>query len=508
MLGATGLLLLAAGVVWAGRNQQPGHHANNATDLRLGAPFTDHMVVQLDRPVRVWGWDRPGQAVRVDVGGHAATAHTDAEGFWRVTLPALTRPGPLGFAVRGSSEAVLDDVVGGDVWWCSGQSNMEWPLKRSEGLEAVTDGGPRADLRVHHVPARASDAPAHQSAGRWARFDPERPTATGGTGTSAVAWFFADALLKVRPGRPIGVVVAARGGSNLQAWVSPETAEATTSRAALDTLFAQDQATYERQVARWHTAGRVGEKPWPANIQPHHRWSHLYHGMTTPYVGLTVRGVLWYQGEANVRRPEAHTDLFARFIEQTRGDFADADLPFLFVQLPAYESPWHPWQAFRESQRRSAATLPNVHMAVVTDAGEAEDLHPPDKATVGERLALLARRHVYGEDVTADAPEPREVHVDGDVLRIRFRNVGDGLESLANGGGLRGFDLIDQAGASHAVPPVDARVEDAQTVRLALPPALHASTVRELRYGYMSVPPTDLRNSVGLPAGPFCEPVR
>ena len=467
-----------------------------SAELELGAPFSEHMVVQADRPVPVWGRDAPGAEVTVRLGDATASATCDAGGRWRVELPAVEAGGPLAFEATGTTGVAFADVLAGDLWWCSGQSNMEWPVAKSDSAAEVAAAPADDRLRLLPVPRAVADEPREDVDADWA-------VATGDDAQrfSAVALHFGEEL-RARTGRPVGLIRAAWGGTGIAAWVSPERLEASGEAAAVRERRAADEARYAERLAAWEAEGRPGKKPDPGGARDQHQPSGLHHGMVAPFAGLPVRGVIWYQGESDSSRPGQYAALFPELVAGWREGFARPDLPVYFVQLPNFKNA--DWVAFRETQRRLAQELEGVGMAVAIDAGEVDDVHPGDKRTVGERLARLALADAYGLDVLPGGPRPVAVEVDADepgVVRVRFDRVGGGLASSAADGSFPGFEVEDAQGRVH---PATAAVEAEGTLRVRAEGVERPAAVH---YAQAADPDATLVNSEGLPAGPFVERV-
>jgi len=336
-----------------------------AADVEVAPIFGDGMVVQREQPIPVWGRAEPGERVRVQLGPRSASTVAGQDGRWRVHLEALKAGGPFDLHVRGGNERLFREVLVGDVWLCSGQSNMEWPLSAMEGGELAVARATRPDLRLFQVRQEAAEEPASELSGSWAKCRPE-----SAAGFSAVGYVFGRELAEAL-GVPIGLVQATWGGTPAEAW---------TARACMEA-----------------EPGLAGSLQRPAR-QSQSRPGALFNGMIAPLSPFAIRGVLWYQGEANVNLADAYRLLFPALIRCWRTQWAKEDMPFLFVQLAGYGKPADrpgdsAWARLREAQA-AALELRHVGMAVAIDAGD-EDIHPRDKLTVGRRLALVALSKVY-----------------------------------------------------------------------------------------------------------------
>lgn len=441
----------------------------SAAEIRVADVFGESMVIQRDRPIVVWGDASPGEDVEVVLATSRASTTAGADGRWRVELAALSAGGPHELVVRGSDLVRFGDVLVGDVWLCSGQSNMEWAVLHSEGAETARETADPAKLRFLRVPHADAATPQTRFDGQWQRCTPETVD-----GISAVSWYFAVELA-TRLDVPIGIVQATKSGAPAEPFVP---------RAALEAD--PELAPALRRLAR----------------AEHSRPGALYNAMIAPLAPFALRGVLWYQGESNVEFASTYRRLLPTLIQSWRATFADAALPFLIVQLPSWGEPSRtpkesPWAELREAQAL-ARTLPNVECAVTLDLPASTEVHPREKRPIAHRLALLARARVYGEEVDAYGPRLRAVEFEGDRARVRFDHA-DGLRSAERA--VRGFQL---AGADRVWHFAEAWIEDGSVV-------VRSQAVRRpiaVRYGWSDLategPATvDLFDGSGLPAEPF-----
>lgn len=442
--------------------------------LELPSWMGDHMVAPADVPWRVRGRCAPAAAVsatlwtRVDgrSTSFAQGATADEAGVFELVFPpqAAGLGSELTLTV-GAHKRVLRDVAFGDLWIGSGQSNMEWTshqLGRSpEDMRGAEDAG----VRLFRVEPTTASEPLERVAGAWQRSSPQSACSF-----SAVGFHFAGELRR-RTGRPIGLLLSAWGGTPAEAW---------TPRAAL-----------ESDERFWPILEREPQAP---------QWgpAALYNGMIHPLLGCQPRGVIWYQGESNADRAEQYAPLFQALIGAWREAFAAPELPFLFVQLAnwrarAAQPGESDWAELREAQA-AALALPATGMAVAIDVGEADDIHPRDKATVAQRLALEAERVAYGREVASRGPRYASHKVEGEALRVRF-DFAAGLRTRS-GGAPPGFAL---AGEDRVFHWAEARIDGASVVlRSAAVPAPVAA-----RFAWADNPAHDLVNEAGLPAEPF-----
>jgi sialate O-acetylesterase len=479
-------------------------------EVRLPHLFSDHAVLQRDRPIHVWGWATPEAHLSVRFHTQSVAAAADDLGKWSVWLAPESASGPYTLSISGDGPAVsVTDLLVGDVWIASGQSNMEFPLRGFPG-SAVLKNGPQEiaaatnpKLRLLLVDRRSAEFPLNDVPDSWTLCTPE--TAAN---FSAVAYFFGREIA-ARENVPVGLIDSTWGGTPADSWVSmdtlgtnPQLLPAFASRAR----FAGDLADMDARIAaekREDEAARAAGQPLPQ-----HSWhpaqeswlpAGLYNGMIAPLTPLEIRGFLWYQGETNSGegRAQYYSTLFPALIGDWRTHFAQGDLPFLFVQISSFHSPNEDWGLVRDAQRRTLSVA-QTGMAVTLDIGEADNVHPPDKQTVAARLALAARHIVYGENLAWASPLFRqttsEQQSDGTAaLRVWFDNA-QGLTS--RGKPVNGFEV---AGADHHFVPARARI-DGDTVVVSSPDLPHPVFVR---YAWMGVVPDSLHNGAGLPASTF-----
>lgn len=446
-----------------------------ATKLSLASIFSDHMVLQRDLPLPVWGVASPGAKVTVQLAGKTKEAVADADGRWRVTMgPLKAGGGPLELnAAAGDQSVHVTDVLAGDVWIASGQSNMEWSVARSQNPQEEIAAANWPNIRIVDVPNVPADAPsdAFKTAG-W------RPVTPGTIADfSAVAYFFGRDLHE-HLGVPIGLIGCNWGGTPMEAWTSREALESSpTFKAATAESFAPP-ATNE-----------VAEK---RKAMAAHLPARLTNGMLSAVIPFGIRGAIWYQGESNAGRHQHYAELSKLMITDWRTRWGQGDFPFLLVQLAAYEPGGENWPPLREAQLETLA-LPNTGMAVAIDIGHRTDIHPQDKQTVGKRLALAARRIALGEDVVFSGPVYREMKAEGGKAILAFDHLGGGLKA---DGELRGFEI---AGADGKFVPARAMIEG-DTVVVSSDAVAEPHTVR---YNWAAFPDGNLYNAAGLPAVPF-----
>jgi sialate O-acetylesterase len=471
-------------------------------EIKLPYLIADHMVVQRGLPVHIWGKADPGERVTVAFRGQDRAAVTDSLGRWSVYLPPGEAGGPFAMTIN---RTVLNDVLVGDVWVASGQSNMEWPIAWAADAKAEATAARHPRIRLVRAMHKVSEYPVENLVGEmWRECTPESAEKF-----SAVAYHFGRNL-QAKLDVPLGLIQTAWGGTPADAWTS---LGAIARDPALMPVFAEwDRLMQEHALAllRYERAAKDWEK-LAAQLKSQHKPlppppekpvgpggpdspAGLYNAMVAPITPLAIRGVIWYQGEANgsVVRAPLYGRLFQAMITDWRRAWGIGDFPFLFVQLANYHAPDSSWPELREGQRQ-ALSLRNTAMAVTIDIGTPDNIHPPDKKTVGERLALAARAVAYGEAVEYSGPMLRQVTAEGGTLRVWFDHA-RGLR--ARGNEVRGFEV---AGADRKYAGAEARIEGETVV-------VRSASVAEplfIRYGWRDNPDCNLYNAAGLPASPF-----
>ncbi len=460
-------------------------------ELKLGAPFSDHMMVQADQPVTIWGWDVPGTDVVATFAGFKKTVTCDDAGRWVVEFPAVSEVGPYMLRITGSRTIEVDDVIAGDIWWCAGQSNMAWTVKKSKEAVEVQKNANDQELRLLKLPRVSDDLTQDYIPARW-----QTASNISVEEFSAVAYFFGHALRR-ETGRPIGLVEASWGGSSIQAWVSSARLVDSPYYSGLNETREAALRVFKTRLANWEAEGRLGKKPGVTGAgRPQHRLSGIYNGMTHPMRGIRVRGAIWYQGESNASSSEVWEDLLPRLVDDLRDNFVSPNMPVYFVQLPNMNRP--DWPAFREMQR--SLHVKGTDMAVTIDVGQADDVHPPEKRPVGERLARLALADSYKRNIVPGGPRVvgiKFVAELANVLEIQFDRVGEGLKSSRSDGDLGQFVIVGSDGQSYFA---NADIHGQDILRIHWDSDIKPVRVR---YAYEPSPDAFLINSEGLPASPF-----
>lgn len=481
---------------------------SQAGAVKLAALFSDHMVLQREQSVPVWGWAKPGEAITVEFAGQKKGAQADAKGKWTVRLDPLSASAEgrelVVQSTDGKDNSKLIDVVVGDVWLCSGQSNMHFTMSRVENAPQEIAAANNPAVRFFAVEHQFAQSPAENVIGAW---EPISPATAGAC--SAAAYYFGNALQqKLRV--PIGLLVSSVGGTRIETWMRPETLSTTGESAPLVEKWKSVSAVefeniatayraYQQERDQLHPQAVKSAKAQGAPVPPpppmpklrcHDCPGALHHGMIAPLQPYAIRGAIWYQGEANSGQPGPYEGLLPAMIADWRQVWGN-EMPFLFVQLAPYRNT-HP--AFREAQHRIWQKTPRTAMAVTTDVGDAGNIHPTRKRPVGDRLALAARALSYGDKVEYSGPVFSGMSIENSRAVISFEHLGGGL--MAKGDTLKGFTL---AGADGKFIPAEAVIKGATVVvtadKIAAPVAV--------RYAWAFVPDVNLFNREGLPAAPF-----
>ena len=508
----------------------------------------DHMVLQRDQPVKIWGWDRADQRVTVTLGAVRVTGTTDRRGQWSVTLPAHPAGGPFALSIEGSSHVVLRDILFGEVWVCSGQSNMDWPLKRCvPHLRVEIPGAELPKFRLIRLPQIMAAQPLgdDRNAVGLSEFGKQREirkvplmprpvdraatveaegagwqvcTAASARHYSGVAYFFGRELYR-ELGVPIGLVHASWGGSKIEPWIPPA------GYGSVPALRGWSDQIAERVSGRFdYTAPTV-----------------IFNGMIHPLLPCAIRGAIWYQGESNGNEGESYLHKMRALVNGWRRAWDQGDFPFYFVQLPNYvqhgRSGIGPdndpqggtgWARIREAQGQVAGQVVKTGMAVTIDVGEAGNIHPSNKYDVGRRLALMALANDYGrKTLVASGPVYRSMQTSGDRITLRFAHLGGGLMAARKSTGqsreaaepIDHLDGLPLAGADPGLPQPTDRLEGfatagadrqwrwAEAVIESGQVVVSSPQVERpvaVRYGFSANPGRiNLYNREGLPAVPF-----
>ncbi|MGN6627370.1 MAG: sialate O-acetylesterase [Tepidisphaeraceae bacterium] len=520
--------------------------------VRLPRIFSDHMVIQRDAPVAVWGWDTPGESVTVRFANQTKSAAADAQGKWSVTLdPLKTSAAAQTLEARdGGGAVVIHDVLVGEVWLASGQSNMHFPMFAADNAAEVLPNCADDQLRMITIAQKTAVEPLDDVQGKWEASD---PAAT--RNFSAVAYFFAREL-REKLKCPVGIVHASWGGTPIQTWISLKGLQANPpiqkTLDAWDKALAQHKkvladpklaSDYRQALKAWQqgvqpafnaemkaynaakaSGSAVGARPKPSTPEPSNpdpmgmpspsarpnTPTVDFNGMIAPLAPYSIRGVIWYQGEANGSSGLEYRDLFPRLIEDWRNHW-QAQFPFLFVQIPAGGADRTPVAASGMPWTREAQLMtlrePRTAMAITIDIGNPNDPHPTDKIDVGHRLALVARRDVYGEHIVASGPLYASFSISGPRATVRFTQTGSGLMIGQAPWRAKGVEPLPTerligfyvAGADRKWAPADAVIDGNQVIVTSKDVPQPVA----VRYGWANSPRCNLYNREGLSASPF-----
>lgn len=474
-------------------------------EIKMSPVFGDSMVVQRDMPIHVWGWTKPSTTVKVDMAGHHAETESDDEGRFDVRLDPLPAGGPHKMTVAGDETKTFEDVLVGEVWVCSGQSNMAWPVSNANDpdLESLTANYP--SLRIISVPQVASQEPKNDFDGKWEACTPETVKSF-----SAVGYFFGRQLHQTL-GVPVGLIDNAWGGSAAEAWVRRDILE---KEGKYDELIAKwdDLAkTYDHDAAitKWQERVKAWEKNKKGNkpraprnvLAGQHRPANLYNGVLFPVLGYTIRGAIWYQGESNAGRAYQYRDLFPLMIASWRKEWGQGDFPFYWVQLADFRSEVEQpgesdWAELREAQTMTMSKLPNTGEAVITDLGEASDIHPKNKQDVAKRLARWALANEYGYDIPFRSPTFESMTVEGSKAILQFDHIGGRLDT---------FDVREPigfaiAGGDKKFVHANAKIVGKDTIEVW---SDEVSEPVAVRYAWADNPICNVQSAEGLPMTPF-----
>ncbi|WP_372772794.1 sialate O-acetylesterase [Mangrovibacterium sp.] len=466
-----------------------------AGNLRLGSPFTEHMVLQRDQPIQVWGEAVPGSSVSVKLGNYIATAPTNSVGEWKATLPKQKAGGPFSFSVISGDESLaFTDVMIGDVWICSGQSNMQMGFK---GIPEVAELEAKAkNIRTFKFKRTVAFEEQKYIDGQWVDEVPE----------SAVAFSFAY-FLEAEADVPVGIILTCWGSSSIEGWMPRDMTEKLPHFKKIMAEFDADEV----KKAKIDSILAVEQRSTPGDILLRTQPNIIYNAMMKPFAPYACRGIVWYQGEANAKNIDdmlQYGETLPLWIERMRNEWNQPDLHFLGVMLPGYGNQLQPleltdslmespealsWAWMRESQCK-ALELPNTAIATTIDLGDKTNIHPKDKLPVGQRLALLAGKSTLGYKGLSDGPLLKKVSIKRNSIVIAYENA-KGLKTT-DGDLPKAFWM---AGVSGKWVRATATIKGEKVVLTSS--ELTAPTY--VRYAFSAMPNVNLVNAAGLPARPF-----
>ena len=441
-------------------------------DVKLPAVISTHMVIQAKSHPRIWGWAEPSENIEVEYLGTTAKTTANSSGQFEVFLDEIAPGTIFDLEIRGRNKILVQDVLAGEVWVCSGQSNMAFPLAAaSTGTPELSSKSP-PNVRFFKVSKAPLNMPSDNVQGQWQTFNSQ-----SAMGWSAVGYFFAKKLSS-HLREPVGMIQASVGGTSIITWLSPDVMRATFLQGI--TIKAPSNKT---------TPGAP---------------SCLYNGMINGVTSCTINGIIWYQGEADVSQASAYKILLPALINDWRSKWQNSDLPFLFVQLPNLiqkdDTPERSkWAELREAQSQ-ALTLKNTAMVVTIDVGDPKNLHPTNKEPVGDRLALSAMSVAYHEKVPYQGPVMDTIKVSGESLVLHFKNAYQGLNARDNqssaSASVKGFYVCDTTGKYF---PAEAQIDGEKVIVSSK--EVQAPTA--VKYAWNANPDADLENGMKFPAAPF-----
>mgnify|MGYP001164651485 CR=1 FL=1 len=468
--------------------------------LALSWGWSDNMVLQRGKPITLAGKADRGENVTVSLNRNIYSTTASMTGDWSITIEPLLAGGPYTLYVTTPFDSMkINNILCGEVWFCSGQSNMEWNVANSEGAEEALSNASDDGVRLLHFERKTWpfdepwDSLALTTVNELKYFSESswKPASSEDAGEfSAVAYYFGERLRK-ELGVPVGIIEMTVGGSPAEAWIGRKALE--TDSRLVDLLYDYRKSEMNEQWVRNAIAVTLKLTDNPLQRHPFEP-AYLYESGITHLAGFPIRGFLWYQGESNAHFPELHEEIFPTLVENWRRSWGDENLPFYYAQLSSFDSP--SWPVFRESQRRLQNVIPHSGMVVTSDIGDRTDIHPRNKKTVGERFALLAMGDIYGKKGICRSPEPVKAEYKNSLLVITFTNAGK-LDT-SDGKVLR--ELETSTSGSY-FKPAKGKIRRNKII-------INAQGVVAVRYGWKPYSEGNLVNKTGLPASTFNIEVR
>ncbi len=491
-----------------------GFSGFSSADVKVPNVFSDHMVLQRDQANKLWGKAESGESVTASIAGQKVTATTDANGNWSVMLPKLSTGGPHELVIAGKNQIRIQDILVGEVWICSGQSNMQWSVASANDPDLERLSAKYPNIRMINYPQKGSQTPIWSHEDRtWMVCTPESVS-----GFSAVGYFFARQLNQTLD-IPIGMINNAWGGSACEAWV--------------DRSVLKQAGGYEELLAKWdETEGKLAEmeakdKTMDAksfesdpeakkndevrkkvlaglrnSVAGNQNPGNIYNGVLSSHIGYGIRGAIWYQGESNAARAYQYRKLFPLMISEWRSEWKQGDFPFYWVQLADFQAETSDpsvdsaWAELRESQTMTMKALPKTGQAVIVDIGEGKDIHPKNKVDVGRRLARWALANEYGVDIPFRSPEYASMTAEDGKITLKFDYLGKGW---------RPFDVAEPRGFAIAGEDkkfvwAKAEIKKDNTIVVWSPDVSNPVAVR---YAWSNNPVCNMFSASGLPLTPF-----
>ena len=473
-----------------------------AEALQLPRLFSDNMVLQQGTSVPIWGWGREGETVTVEMQNEKVSTKVK-DGHWLVRLANLKAGGPYTLTIVGDKAVRLQNVLVGEVWLASGQSNMEFPLKKSFAAEGDIAKSANPMIHLLNVPRARSDSPLEDIGASWTECNPDTVA-----NFSAVEYYFARDLQQALH-VPVGVIESSWGGTPIDVWMQREFLKSKPEyHVDIFEAWLVAQDLYERKMAAYNekkkAAEAAGKKFTNAPPRPSWKPGELYDGMIAPLVGYSMKGVLWYQGENNAASAEdalLYHSLLPDMIRNWRTVWNEGEMPFLIVQLAPFRAiktqpSESSWASVREAQLKATQILPNVGLAVITDVGNEHNIHPEHKEPVGARLALAARGIAYHQPIEYSGPVLKQSKIERGQILLTFDHVDGGL-ATPNDEPLAGFAICGDDGQFVWASAV---IKGPNQVLVYNPLIRYPQAVR---YGWADFPVANLWNKAGLPASPF-----
>ncbi len=502
-LGACLVAVVFAAVVFVAENV--------SADVALSGIFSDGMVLQRGMKNPVWGTADPGEEVTVSIDGQSKSTKAGSDGRWSLKLGKMKAGGPFEMSVKGKNSLNINDIMVGEVWLCSGQSNMAWTVKRTTEYENNKNAFDIANIRMVTIDRKKSETPLDD----FPNGAPKWVTASAQTieRLSAVGYYFARELDR-EFGVPIGIINASWGGSQIESWMPSDAIDQRDPILSpilprweeMHASYPEKRAEFEKKEAAWKKAQTEGRndvpRPWaPGGARREDFPAGIYNASIHPLFSYGIKGFVWYQGESNSQRGYQYRTLLKSMITAWRKQWGKRSLPFIVIQLANWETDTNPyspkdggcWQELREAQLM-ALDLPKTALVVTIDIGTVDDIHPRRKTEVGRRVALAARKIAYNQNVTYSGPLFKSMKVKNGSAVLKFSHVAEGL--VAKGGALKGFEL---AGKDKVYHKAKARI-DGKTVVVTSAAVVRPAAVR---YAWDDNPDCNLYNSAGLPASPF-----
>jgi sialate O-acetylesterase len=480
-------------------------------ELQLASVFSDNMVLQRDKPVPVWGTGAPGEKVLVEIAGQTQWGTVDRSGNWRVQLDPLNEsstPQMLWVVAPLTEEKTkVSNVLVGDVWLCGGQSNMKWNLGGTLESQDIIQQADHPNLRLLQVPKNIQSQPTSEFSASWVASSPATVSKF-----SAVGYLFGQRIHR-ETDVPIGLILCAEGSTSVECWVSNETLESDLFSPAI-TKWRDVEANWDDPAVRAKHIHKTEKRP--EGIQPSDARTYpggCYNGMLNPLFPFAIKGVVWYQGEANRLRGQQYQSLFPAMVQEWRSRFEQDDFKFYQVQLPEIGKPSgqigdSPIAELREAQQMAADNDPLIEMAVIIDSDQGGNIHPKNKQLPGNRLARIALTKDYGKGVEFRGPVFSEMKIKGNRIFLSFDHLGGelvagkrtaptSLEVVPEGDELANFAV---AGADQIFHPARAKI-DGDVVMVQSDEVKNPVAVR---YAWADNPVgCNFYNAAGLPASPF-----